>query len=153
MRPRVLGLAIGAEGNRLTTRGTPSRGFRPFRGFCGPAPPDDAAGPLSFPSQANSGLPDPLQVGPGGPCLPRAGRVFCRQHRICGALAEPAKTGKEELMMLVGMYPTEWDLPKQDKKEMRMLLGMSVMEWEKRAREERGRRAEVEQARLRRIVS
>jgi hypothetical protein len=63
------------------------------------------------------------------------------------------KQDKEELMILVGMYPTQWDLPKQDREEMRMLLGMSAMEWEKRAREERERRPEAEQVRLRRIVS
>ena len=64
-------------------------------------------------------------------------------------------------MMLVGMYPMEWDLPKQDKEELMMLLGMYAMEWEKRAREERAQRAreererlvEAEQARLRRIIS
>ena len=63
------------------------------------------------------------------------------------------KQDKEELMMLVGMYPTEWDLPKQGKKELMMLLGMSAMEWEKRAHEERGRLAETEQARVRCITS
>jgi len=56
-------------------------------------------------------------------------------------------------MMLAGMYATEWDLPKQDKEELMMLLGMSAMEWEKRAREERERLVEAEQARLRRTVS
>jgi hypothetical protein len=63
------------------------------------------------------------------------------------------KQDKEELMMLVGMYPTEWDLPKQDKQELMMLLGMSAKEWEKRAHEERERLAKAAQARLRRIVS
>ena len=56
-------------------------------------------------------------------------------------------------MMLVGMYPTEWDLPKQDKDELMVLLGMSAMEWEKRAHKERERLAKTKQARLRRIVS
>ena len=56
-------------------------------------------------------------------------------------------------MMLIGMYPTEWDLPKQDKDELMMLLGMSATEWKKRAHEERERLAEAEQARLRLIVS
>jgi len=54
-------------------------------------------------------------------------------------------------MMLVGMYATEWDLPKQDKEELMMLLGMYAMEWEKRAREERERQVEAEQARLARL--
>ena len=63
------------------------------------------------------------------------------------------KQDKEELMMLVGMYPTEWDLPKQDKEGLMTLLGMSAMEWEKSAREVRKRLAEAEQARLRLIVS
>ena len=62
------------------------------------------------------------------------------------------KQDKEELMML-GMYPTEWDLPKRDKGKLMMLLGMSAMEWEKRAHEQRERLAEAEQARLRLIVS
>ena len=56
-------------------------------------------------------------------------------------------------MMLVGMYPTEWDLPKQDKDELMTLLGMSAMEWGKSAREVRERLAEAEQARLRLIAS
>ena len=60
---------------------------------------------------------------------------------------------KEEVMMLVSMYPTEWDLPKQDKEELMMLLGMSVMEWEECAREVRARLAETEGARLRLIIS
>jgi hypothetical protein len=63
------------------------------------------------------------------------------------------KQDKEELMMLVGIYAMEWNLPKQDKEELMMLLGMSAMEWEKRAREERERLVEAEQARLRPIVS
>jgi len=58
---------------------------------------------------------------------------------------------KEELMMLVGMYATEWNLPKQDKEELMMLLGMYAMEWEKRAREERERQVGAEQARLARL--
>ena len=62
------------------------------------------------------------------------------------------KQDKEELMMLV-MYPTEWDLPRQDKKELMMLLGMSTAEWERSAREVRERAAEAERARLRPIVS
>jgi hypothetical protein len=60
---------------------------------------------------------------------------------------------KEEPMILVNMYPTEWDLPKQDKEELMMLLGLSAMEWEKTAHEVRERLAEAEQARLRCIVS
>jgi pantothenate kinase len=56
-------------------------------------------------------------------------------------------------MMLVGMYPTEWDLPKQDKEELMMLVGMYPKEWEQRAREVRERLAKTEQARLRLIVS
>ena len=43
--------------------------------------------------------------------------------------AEPAQQDKEELMLL-SMYPTEWDLPEQDKKELMMLLGLSEVEWE-----------------------
>jgi hypothetical protein len=54
------------------------------------------------------------------------------------------KQDKEELMMLVGMYPTEWNLSKQDKEELMMLLGMSAMEWEKKASEEKERLAEAE---------
>jgi hypothetical protein len=56
-------------------------------------------------------------------------------------------------MMLVGMYPTEWDLPKQDKQELMMLLGMSAKEWEKKAREARERLAKAKEAQLRCIVS
>jgi hypothetical protein len=59
------------------------------------------------------------------------------------------KQDKGELMIMVGMYPTEWDLPKQDKEELMMLLGMSAMEWDK----ERERLAKSERARLRLIVS
>jgi hypothetical protein len=39
------------------------------------------------------------------------------------------KQNNEELILLVGMYPTQWDLPKQDKEELMMLSGMSAMEW------------------------
>ncbi len=63
------------------------------------------------------------------------------------------KQDKEELMIQIRMYPTQWELPKQDKQELMMLLGLSAPEWEKRAHEERERLAEGEQARLRRIVS
>lgn len=59
------------------------------------------------------------------------------------------KQDKEEVMILVGMYPTEWDLSKQEKEELMMLLGMSAMEWEK----ERERLAKPERACLRLIVS
>ena len=52
-------------------------------------------------------------------------------------------------MTFIAMYPTEWDLPKQDKEELMMLLGMSAVEWEK----ERKRLAEAQQARLRPTVS
>ena len=62
------------------------------------------------------------------------------------------KQDKEELMMQVGMYPTEWDLPKQEEKELMMLLGMSAREWEKAAREARERLAKAQQARLRLII-
>jgi hypothetical protein len=64
-------------------------------------------------------------------------------------LLSPPKQDKEELMIFIAMYPTEWDLPKQDKEELMMLLGMSAVEWEK----ERKRLAEAEQARLRPTVS
>jgi hypothetical protein len=63
------------------------------------------------------------------------------------------KQDKEELMILVGMNPTEWDLPKQDKEELMMLLGMSAKEWEKCAHEARERLAEAERVRLRLTVS
>jgi hypothetical protein len=36
--------------------------------------------------------------------------------------------GKKELMILVGIYPTEWDLRKQDKEKLMMLVGRSAME-------------------------
>ena len=52
-------------------------------------------------------------------------------------------------MLLVGIYPTEWDLPEQEKQELMVLLGMSAIEWEK----EKERLAKAEQARLRKSVS
>ena len=55
--------------------------------------------------------------------------------------------------MMLGMYPTEWDLPKKDREELMMLVGMYPTEWEKRAQEVRERLAEAEKARLRLIVS
>jgi hypothetical protein len=36
--------------------------------------------------------------------------------------------GKKELMILVGIYPAEWDLPKQDKEKPMVLVGRSAME-------------------------
>ena len=56
-------------------------------------------------------------------------------------------------MMLVGMHPTEWDLPERDAEDLIMLFGMSTLEWSKGAHEERGRLAEAGQVRLRRVVS
>ena len=55
--------------------------------------------------------------------------------------------------MMLAMYPTEWDLPKQDEEELMMLVGMYPTEWEARAREARERLAEAEKAQLRLIVS
>lgn len=63
------------------------------------------------------------------------------------------KQDKEELTMLVGMYPVEWDLPRQDKEELMMLLGISLVEREKRVRQERKRLVKAEEAQLRPIVS
>jgi hypothetical protein len=47
--------------------------------------------------------------------------------------------GKKEPMILLGIYPTEWDLPRQDREKLTMLVGLSAVEWEKRAHEERER--------------
>lgn len=52
-------------------------------------------------------------------------------------------------MKLISMYPTEWDLSKQDKEELMMLLGLSAREWEQRAREQSERLAKGEQTGLR----
>jgi len=42
-------------------------------------------------------------------------------------------------MILLGIYPAEWDLPKQDREKRMMLVGRSATEQEKRAHEERER--------------
>jgi hypothetical protein len=47
--------------------------------------------------------------------------------------------GKKEPMILLGIYPTEWDLPRQGREKLTMLVGLSAVEWEKRPHEERER--------------
>ena len=62
------------------------------------------------------------------------------------------KQDKEELMMLIGTNPTQWDPPKEDEEELMILLDLSAIE-QKSAREQRERLAQARHSRFRLILS